>query len=91
MRRVDLPEVELTSYYESYESEVNTAYLVHVIFLSHCGSSLDEVVVSDRVKAKREVVSSIQALHMYGVVHVTLGDRSGSGKERLLIFYLMSD
>lgn len=43
--------------------------LIHFMFLSQGGSSLDEAEVSDQEKVKKEVVSSVLALHGHGVVH----------------------
>ncbi|SPO01930.1 uncharacterized protein DNG_04603 [Cephalotrichum gorgonifer] len=50
LKAVDLRELNRTYYYksyESYETKVSIAHMVHFMFLSYSGSSLDEVEVPD--------------------------------------------
>lgn len=57
------------------------------MFLSQGGNSLDEVDVSDQAKVKRDVVTSVRALHGHGVVHTDVRDANvlWDGKRVMLI------
>ena len=65
---VDLREVGRTYY---YDIDVRIIYLV---LLSCGGRSLYDVEVSGEAKVQREVIQSVRALHLHGVIHTDVRD-----------------
>ncbi|KAK4247704.1 hypothetical protein C7999DRAFT_41034 [Corynascus novoguineensis] len=65
---VDLREVGRTYYYDIQ------VHIIYLVFLSWGGRRLGEIEVWDKAKVKREVIQSVRALHVHGVVHTDVRD-----------------
>ena len=65
---IDLRDVGRTYYYDL------RTYIIHLTFLSWGGPDLLEIAISERKseETRREVVRSVRALHVHGVVHTDI-------------------